>query len=513
MTKNKRIFLNIMATYGRSLYGFVLGIITARWAFQALGESDYGLMGLVGGIVGFITFFNGILSGSLARYYAIAVGEEEATGVAGLERCRMWFTTGVVIHTVVPLVLMIIGYPIGEWAVRHYLTIPADRISECVWVWRCVCVTTLISMVTVPINAMYGAKQYIAELTIYSVVVSTVNAFFLHYMVTHPRVWLVPLAIWNSVMAILPGSIITLRALCIFEECRFRWRYVYCWKQIKDICSFSFWVMFSSFGVILRSQGISVLVNKYYGPKVNAGMAVGNSLAGHSETLSGSLIGAFSPAIYNAWGAGQKDYARALAYRVCKIGTFLVMIFAIPLALEAEEVLRLWLKTPPEYAAMLCVYVMVMAILDKLAYGQMILLNANGKIAKYTIFLSPVVIATMPIAWVMMALGVGVKSVGLALNITILILVIGRQYFAETLAGMDWRYWLRCVVRPLLIVGCAAALSASVPRLMMVASFGRVVCTTVCAEVVLLPLAWLLVLGHEEKLWVMKQVDKVLRRR
>jgi hypothetical protein len=38
MSPNKRIFLNIIATYGRSLYALVLGLFTARWVLQALGQ-------------------------------------------------------------------------------------------------------------------------------------------------------------------------------------------------------------------------------------------------------------------------------------------------------------------------------------------------------------------------------------------------------------------------------------------------------------------------------------------
>ena len=49
MTANRRIALNILATYGRSLYALALGLFCGRWCLMALGEVDYGLMGGVGG--------------------------------------------------------------------------------------------------------------------------------------------------------------------------------------------------------------------------------------------------------------------------------------------------------------------------------------------------------------------------------------------------------------------------------------------------------------------------------
>ena len=44
MTPNRRIFLNIVATYGRSLYALVIGLFCGRWTLMALGGADYGLV-------------------------------------------------------------------------------------------------------------------------------------------------------------------------------------------------------------------------------------------------------------------------------------------------------------------------------------------------------------------------------------------------------------------------------------------------------------------------------------
>ena len=38
MTPNRRIFLNIVATYGRSLYALMCGLFPARWVLAAVGQ-------------------------------------------------------------------------------------------------------------------------------------------------------------------------------------------------------------------------------------------------------------------------------------------------------------------------------------------------------------------------------------------------------------------------------------------------------------------------------------------
>ena len=51
MTQNRRILLNIAATYGRSLYALVCGLFISRWVLAALGKTDFGVYGVVGGMI------------------------------------------------------------------------------------------------------------------------------------------------------------------------------------------------------------------------------------------------------------------------------------------------------------------------------------------------------------------------------------------------------------------------------------------------------------------------------
>ena len=479
---------------------------------MALGHVDYGLMGVVGGLTAFITFFNGIMCGAIGRFYAISVGTQRINKNEGLESCRKWFTTAVLLSTVFPTILIVTGYPIGAWAVENFLTVPADRIVDCLWVWRFVCISCFLGMVSVPFSAMYGAHQYIAELTLYSFATTTLNACFLYYMVTHPGVWLSRFAFWQLLLSILPQVIIAIRACFLFPECRFRFAYVRCGRQVRELLGYSLWNAWGWFGAVLREQGIAVLVNKYFGPKVNAGVAVGSNLSGHCNTLSGSMIGAFSPAIFNAWGAHDYDRARAMAYQTCKIGSLLILIFALPLALEVENVLKLWLVNPPLYASGICLFVMLMNVIDKMAVGHMICVNANGKVARYQAFLGTSLVCTLPIAWVLIILDVGVYSIGYAMVMTMCVCAGGRVWFARTLVGMSARYWVRHVFFPVVAVACLSGLCGLVPRLFLPESFWRICLTTIVVESTMLPLTWILALSQEEKAFVVQKVGRFLKR-
>ena len=80
MTANRRIWLNVAATYVRNAYSLALGLVTARWLLLSLGQTDYGLFGVVGGLIAFVTFFNRLLAGAVSRFYAIAIGQAKRKG-------------------------------------------------------------------------------------------------------------------------------------------------------------------------------------------------------------------------------------------------------------------------------------------------------------------------------------------------------------------------------------------------------------------------------------------------
>lgn len=512
MTANRRIFLNIVATYGRSLYALAIGLFTARWALQALGQIDYGLYGVIGGLTIFISYLNGILSGAIGRFYAVSVGQQQHDVVVGIEKCRMWFTTAVVLSVTIPIALIAAGYPMGLWAIKNFLAIPTDRVSDCVWMWRFVCVSCFLGMVTLPLQAMYTAKQYIAELTIYSFITTTLNAGFLYYMITHPGVWLSRYAFWQCWLAILPQLVISIRAYYIFPECRIIPKYFKCWENVKKLCSYSLWNSWGTLGGILRAQGDAVLINKYFGPGVNAGFAVGSGLSAQTNTLSGSMIGAFSPAIMNAWGAGDVGRARMLAFQTCKLGTLFVLIFAIPLILEVKEVLSVWLKKPPAYAVGFCVFVLAMNIIDKLAVGHMIVVNANGKIARYQAFLGTSLVMTLPIAWALIILGIGPYAVGWAMVSTMIVCAIGRVWFARKLVGMSSIYWIKSIVAPIAMLIGISGVIGYLPRFFMAPSFLRVCVTTVLVEIALIPFSWYLILNDDERSFVLSKMSKFFKR-
>ncbi len=119
MTPSQRIALNTIATYSRSVFAAALGLFSTRWVLGALGQSDFGLFAVVGSIITFIVFLNGVMAGSAARHFAYSIGEGDT------EQVNQWFNAALSIHLILPVALIMVGWPIGEYCIDKVLTIPA----------------------------------------------------------------------------------------------------------------------------------------------------------------------------------------------------------------------------------------------------------------------------------------------------------------------------------------------------------------------------------------------------
>ena len=479
---------------------------------MALGEVDDGLLGVVGGLTAFISFINGLLASAVGRFYAFSIGRASAENNSSeaLESCRRWFSLAVFVHTIVPIILISIGYPLGVWAVKNFLTIPPDRINACIWVFRFVCISCFVAMVNVPFMAMYTAKQYIAELTIYSFVTTTLNVFYLYYMITHPGDWLAYMALWMCLLSVVPQIIIAVRAMFVFPECRFRISYCRDAARLKEMACYAWWRTFGSLGFLFRSQGIAILINKFLGPRLNASLAIATNVNSKTNTLSSAMIGAFSPAITTAYGAGEIEKMKAMSYRACKFALLLLLVFMLPLSVELPYVIKLWLKNPPAYVVGLCWCVMASDFIEKSTIGQAVAVNATSKIAAYQTVLGFFNLLVLPLAWIFLIMWRQVCFVGLAMVLSMAAFAWGRLWFAWKILGFSTSYWFWRILMPVCAIVACAIGSAALLQKSISPSFMRFLVSSFLVEVLFISASWTCVLDKDERGVVGRQVGKIL---
>ncbi len=515
MSPNKRIALNILATYGRTVVGVLCGIFSTRWVLMALGKEDFGLFGLVGSLVIFMSFFNTQFAGALSRFYAYAVGQAKVAADANqaLEECRKWFSVGVTIHTFIPLALVVVGYPIGAWAISTGVVgVPTSRADACVWLWRFVCASSFVSMLNVPFNAMYIAKQYIAELTIYSLVQTIVRTAFIYCMTLRRGDWLVSYGLATCLIMIIPQVLICLRAVFVFRECRLRFTYMLLGSYMKKLASYAGWQTFGGVGFLARHQVLTVVVNRFFGPKITASFSIGSTVSGEAAALTGALNAAFAPAITTACGEGDWQRVRAMAYHACKFGILLTLLFAVPMGIEMEEILHIWLTDVPQWTEGICLIMLAVVVVEKFSLGHGIGVNASGRVAQFQVFRGLACLTAIPFSIVSVLVFRHVYAVAISLLATTCLACCSDVWIARTRIGLSVRYWFIRIIIPLGVVCVIVCAVGFVPRYFMPPSILRVVATTLITFVGLIPLSWYFVLNGDERLFLVQKFAIIVAR-
>ena len=510
MDKNKVILCNIIATYSRTVLIMIGTFLTSRWLLASMGKTDYGLWGLIGGLTLFVAFINSLLSNSVSRYYAFAEGECQA-GKNSLV-ITQWFNTALAIHLVTSSVLIVIGYPIGKYAILHWLTIPGDRIEQCIWVFRFSCISCYAGMVSVPFTAMFIAKQEITEYTMFLMLVPVLNVIFAYNTTLHERNWLIPYSVFYAGMNIAIYSLICFRAKCKFPECKFNLYDCFNKSRLKDLFGFASWQCFGNLGSLVRSQGMSILGNIEYGPDINASITIANKVSSQTDSLSVSMLTAFSPAITSSYGAKDYDLFRKYTRATNKIGTILVLIFALPILLEIDEILLIWLKNPPEHTASLCSLILVSLVIDKSTAGHMLAVSASGKIALYQSVLGSFLIFSLPLAYILIKIGFGVPSIGYSILVTTSMCAFGRLFLAKTVIQVSVMQWIKKVFFPTLLVVIFSFFFGYLPHLFLDMSVKRLLLTLVLSEISIFFFSACFVLEDHEKKYVLNKISQILDR-
>ena len=77
INNNKRIAKNTMMLYIRMLFSMVVSLYTSRVVLNTLGVEDYGIYGVVGGVVVLFSFLNNAMSVATQRFLNFELGRQD----------------------------------------------------------------------------------------------------------------------------------------------------------------------------------------------------------------------------------------------------------------------------------------------------------------------------------------------------------------------------------------------------------------------------------------------------
>lgn len=370
-SSNKRITKNTLMLYIRMFLSMLVGLYTSRVVLQTLGVEDYGVYGVVGGIVALFSFLNSSMSGATSRFLTFEIGKNDA------KRLSETFSTSLIIHVSIAIVVLALSETIGLWFFYHKLVIPEGRIEAAFWTFQCSILSMIVTVTQVPYNACIIAHE---KMDVYAYV-ELLNVFLKLLIVYLLTIGDFDRLILYSVLGLIVAVIIamTYRVFCLrnFPECHFKW--VYKPTLLKPMLVFSGWDLYGNVCGIANNQGTAFLLNMFFGPIVNAGANIATTVIGMLSGFSSNVITAFRPQITIRYAEGNIDGMSILLKRAIVYTSFLFGLAVFPIISEMHYVLTLWLGIVPDYAVVFAKIAVFSTFLSNIYSVLLVPLKATGE--------------------------------------------------------------------------------------------------------------------------------------
>jgi O-antigen/teichoic acid export membrane protein len=374
---NKRIAKNTLFLYFRSILTLGVGLYTSREVLAQLGVSDFGIYNVVGGVIVLFSFIQNAMHSATSRFFTFDLGKGD------FEQLKKTFSLSIIIHFFTAFIIFILGETIGLWFLNAQLNIPGERMEAANFVYQFTIFAACIGILQMPymvaINAHERMKVY-AYAGVADAVFKLAVAISLGFSsIDKLKLYAILLFAVYAVMAVF------YKIYCHknFKETHFKWFWDK--KMFLTRINFTGWSSLNSLAFILSLYGGNMLLNIFYGVKLNAAMGISTQVSNACNQFTWTFLAAVFPQLTKNYASGNIEYLNSLIIRSSKFVFFLCLLFILPLALNINLVLSVWLKTVPEYANEFC----LLAFLNMAIYIASVpiyqTIMATGKIKTFYI--------------------------------------------------------------------------------------------------------------------------------
>lgn len=390
-SENKRIARNTLLLYVRMGISMIVGLYTSRVVLQVLGVEDYGIYGVVGGVVLMFGFLNASMSGATSRFLTYELGTGNYKALKDTFISSFW------VHLIIAVIIFLLAETVGLWFLYNKLVIPSARQDAAFWVYQLSIAVAMVNITQVPYNASVISHEDMGLFAYVEIVNVLLKLVIVFILLLFPFDKLVLYSVLYFCVSF--GIAIFYRYYCVrnYEECTLS----FVWNKpiVHNMLGYCAWDLYGNGCIVAKQQGLNFLVNMFFGLALNAGNALASTVSGTLSGFTSNLTLALRPQIIKNYAQNNIKVMQYLMAKGMKYVILLQACFSIPFAIEADYILHLWLGVVPPYTVIFCRWMLVSSILAASNGILVIGIHATGSIRRLSYISGSISLIQLPILY------------------------------------------------------------------------------------------------------------------
>jgi O-antigen/teichoic acid export membrane protein len=398
MSQNyKRIIKNTMFLYFRMLIIMGVGFYTVRIVLDTLGVTDFGIYSLVASFVMILAFLNNTLTSGTQRFLTFEIGKENFV------KLKQTFFTAILIHAALAVVILIFAETIGLWFLYEKMNIPADRFDAAFWAFQFAVFSAMVTIMQVPYNALIIAHEKMHIFAYIGILEAGLKLLIVYLLLISSYDKLITYAILMFFVSVFIAFIYRTYVVKNYKESHFEFSFDK--EVVKSMMHFSGWNIFGTLGSLLSSQGINIILNIFFGPIAVATRAISMQVSGGLSQFVNGFQQAVTPQITKLYAANQIEEMNKLLYQNSKYAFLLLWLLALPVILQLEYLLNLWLIKVPSDTLLFTQLMVLQALLYSIMRPFIMAIHAIGNMKYINLTAGTILMLVIPISYFLLKNG------------------------------------------------------------------------------------------------------------
>ncbi|MCC4781986.1 hypothetical protein CSB62_22160 [Vibrio splendidus] len=434
----KLIAKNSIFLYLRLIFTVIVTLYLTRIVLDKLGVEDFGIYNLVSGLATMLGFLSVSMTNSSQRFISYELGKGQKGNV------NQVLSASVNLHFVFGCIISIFMVFVGLWFINYELVIPNEKLYLAEVVFYYSVATFTVSIISVPFNALLIAHEKMGVVALLSVMEVFLKLISVITIIDHIDTNL--LMSYAGVMFLVISIVKILMVLYCYVDIKFIYSFKGGFIRFKELLTFSGWNVFGSIAYLVMTQGVSMLLNVFFGPMVNAARGLALQVQSAILQIASSFQIAINPQIVKSYSSNNRKQMMEIAFYGAKYSFFLMLFAGLPVLIEAKSILSLWLKTVPEYTEIFVKLMTVNILINILSETLITVVQASGKIKVYQIIVGTLLIFNLPISYLSLYYGLGPESTLYVSIVISLIALFVRLIILKKIIDFDTLSFIKLVL-------------------------------------------------------------------